>query len=76
MKTLTLNEILNTEHEGDESYIDAREVKEEIKRIKEVARKTLWKWAWWKDGSQWVGSCGTSYESAMKVLEEELKGGR
>jgi len=45
----------------------------EIGRVKEIARKTLWNWAYWKDGVQYVGSTGKLYTEALAELEKELE---
>jgi len=50
-----------------------KEANKEIGRVKEIARKTLWKWAHWKDGVQYVGSTGKLYIEALAELEKELK---
>ena len=31
------------------------------------------RWAWWKDGRQWVGSCGTTLADALHPLENEKR---
>jgi hypothetical protein len=41
--------------------------------VKGIARKTLWKWAYWKDGVQYVGSTGKLYSEALAELEKELE---
>lgn len=51
---------------------DVREAKKETERVKEIARKTLWKWAYWKNGVQYVGSTGKLYSEALAELEKEL----
>ena len=49
-----------------------QELKEEVKRLKDIARETLWQWAWWHDGIQYVGSGVTTYETALKGLEKQI----
>ena len=37
--------------------------------LKEGVRK----YAWWKDGEQWVGTCGTRLKEAIKRIETEME---
>jgi hypothetical protein len=31
------------------------------------------RFAWWKDGTQFVGTCGTTLKSAIEEIEKEVK---
>jgi|ADurb_Leu_01_Slu_FD_contig_41_605458_length_2051_multi_2_in_0_out_0_4 hypothetical protein len=33
----------------------------------------LWAYAWWKDGEQFVGSCGTKYYPIKKAITYEME---
>ena len=39
--------------------------------LKEATIKGLTMYAWWKDGVQYVGTCGTTLKNAIKDLEEQ-----
>lgn len=36
---------------------------------------SLHRYTWWKDGVQYVGSCGTTLSKALYDLDKETKGG-
>jgi hypothetical protein len=36
-------------------------------------RDGVWLYAWWKDGEQFVGSCGNKLADAIKEIDEEEK---
>ena len=54
--------------------------KKEIKTLKEAmdyGRKLglidgIRRYAWWKDGVQYVGTCGTTLEKALAEVEKEV----
>jgi len=76
MKKYRIPILYNLESLPEKNSTDVYEVNEvdkRIERLKEVARKTLWDWAWWKDGVQYVGSCGTTYKEALAELEKRLR---
>ena len=31
----------------------------------------IWRFAWWKDGVQYVGSCGTTLKKALEELDRD-----
>lgn len=33
----------------------------------------LWKYAWWKDGTQYVGTCGATLKAAAERVRGEFK---
>lgn len=35
--------------------------------------EATWRWAWYKDGEQYVGSCGTKYTDAIAPLKKQLE---
>lgn len=37
-------------------------------------KHALWLWAWWKDGEQMVGTCGTTYKEALAEVDAERDG--
>jgi len=37
--------------------------------FKEGAKEALWRYAWWKDGTQYVGTTGTTLYEALANLE-------
>lgn len=39
---------------------------------REAALSVLRAWAWWREGTQYVGSCGTTLRVAEDALEKEL----
>lgn len=36
-------------------------------------REGLKRFAWWKDGTQYVGTCGTSLKEALESINQEEK---
>ena len=40
----------------------------EIKAYYQGKKHGVWLFAWWKDGVQYVGTCGTTYVSAIAAL--------
>lgn len=44
---------------------------EETEIFKEGIKYGFFLYAWWKDGIQYVGSCGTKYKDAVKEIEDQ-----
>ena len=42
---------------------------------KEGCKSALEHYAWWRDGVEYVGTCGTTLKQALDDLEEETKRG-
>jgi len=38
-----------------------------------AARESLSRFAWWKDGTQYVGTCGTTLREALGRMEHETR---
>lgn len=47
--------------------------KAEINAYYDGVNEGLWKYAWWKDGVQYVGTMGTTLKEAVAKVEEERK---
>ena len=47
--------------------------KDEINIYYEGVKEGLWKYAWWKDGVQYVGNMGTTLKEAVAKVDEERK---
>jgi exonuclease VII small subunit len=43
----------------------------ELKSYKEGLKEGLRMYAWWKDGTQYVGTCGTTLQHALEEIEKE-----
>ena len=58
---------------------DCAQAKDRLERVKnekneafiDGAKHALWLYAWWKDGTQYVGTCGTTLEKAIEDIENE-----
>lgn len=46
---------------------------EETKAYYEGLREGLWRYAWWKDGVQYVGTMGTTLKEAIAKVDQEEK---
>ena len=46
-------------------------VRREIKAYYSGLRNGLERFAWWKDGVQYVGSCGTTLQEALHIMQQE-----
>ncbi|MCK9463044.1 MAG: hypothetical protein M0R80_25760 [Proteobacteria bacterium] len=44
-----------------------------LKQFYAGVREGLTRFAWWKNGQQFVGSCGTTLQTALKELDTEEK---
>lgn len=51
---------------GEGKDVEAAAVFDEA--IKEAKVQGLRMFAWWKDGVQYVGTCGTTFEAAVKEI--------
>jgi hypothetical protein len=60
----------------DTSEYDAEDLRKAAKASYiEGKREATREWAWWKDGVQYVGSCGKTLAQALDIIaEEEEKG--
>lgn len=47
--------------------------REEINIYYEGVKEGLWKYAYWKDGVQYVGTTGTTLKEAVARVDEERK---
>lgn len=45
----------------------------EIKAYYEGVKEGLWRYAWWKDGVQYVGTTGTTLKEAVAKIDKELE---
>ena len=52
------------------SVEEAIEIQAEIS-FKEGKKEGIRLFAWWKDGIQYVGTCGTTLEKALKEIDDE-----
>ena len=41
-----------------------------IQREREIAARAVRMWAWWKDGVEYVGTCGTTFKDAEQEILE------
>lgn len=46
--------------------------REEIRTYYDGVKEGLWRYAWWKDGTQYVGTMGTTLKEAIAKVEEEM----
>ena len=68
-------------HEADKKdafkrYDGRADAKEKLIRIleqvhREGVKEGITRFAWWKDGTQFVGTCGTTLKDALKEIEQE-----
>lgn len=58
-----------SEDTSDYSSEDLEEVA--TKAYLEGKREATRQWAWWKGGTQYVGSCGKTLQQALDVIAEE-----
>jgi len=47
--------------------------REEIHTYYDGVKEGLWKYAYWKDGIQYVGNMGTTLKEALAKVDEEKK---
>lgn len=47
--------------------------KDEIRTYYDGVKEGLWKYAYWKDGVQYVGNMGTTLKEAIAKVDEECK---
>jgi hypothetical protein len=47
--------------------------REEIHTYYDGVKEGLWKYAWWKNGVQYVGNMGTTLKEAIAKVDEEKK---
>lgn len=45
----------------------------EIKAYYDGVKEGLWRYAWWAEGQQMVGNCGTTLKEAYAKVDDELK---
>jgi hypothetical protein len=48
--------------------------REKIKAYYQGLKEGVRMFAWWKDGVQYVGTCGTTLKEALKEVDEEELG--
>lgn len=46
---------------------------EEIKVYYEGVKEGIWRFAWWRDGVQYVGTAGTTLKQALAQADEECQ---
>ena len=46
--------------------------KETIKAYYDGVKEGVYRYAWWKDGSQYVGTTGTTLKRALEEIEKEF----
>ena len=58
-----------------ESAILANNTKHAIEIYEHAIRKAkidaVTEWAWWKDGTQYVGTCGNTLATAINMIQKE-----
>jgi len=69
-KNMTEDEMLTF---AKEAFFEYEKALKEIKRLKEIALDVLWKFAWYKDGTQYVGCGLKTYEQAKEELLELIE---
>lgn len=47
--------------------------KDEIRVFYDGVKEGIWKYAWWKDGIQYVGTTGKTLKQALAEVDEERK---
>ena len=59
-----MNQDIEISHAIQETYDDG---------FKEGLKEGVKRFAWWKDGVEYVGTCGTTLKDALKEIDEEVK---